>query len=233
MFYAYFRINEESGEMMTALLTMTDIDYRVGEREILTKINLRLEKESNLMVVGPSGSGKSTILQIMARMISPSAGQMTFDGHDAFTYDPMVYRRRVSYCFQQPTLFGKTVADNLNFPFEIRNQSVDEARQHELLAQVNLSPDYLNHDITGLSGGERQRVALIRNLIFVPDILLLDEVTTGLDTDNKAIVHSLVDHYRDRGGTVVWITHDESEIAAADDLYEVVAGKHTKEVRHA
>ncbi len=218
---------------MSALLTLTDINYQVGEREILKGINLYLKKESNLTIVGPSGSGKSTILKIIARMISPTGGTMMFDGHDALSYDPMTYRRRVSYCFQQPTLFGKTVADNLDFPFEIRNQAVDTKRQQELLTQVNLSTDYLTHDVTELSGGERQRVALIRNLVFIPDILLLDEVTTGLDVDNKEIVHRLVNHYRDRGGTVVWITHDEAEIAAADDRYEVVAGQHKQEAQHA
>ncbi|MGV0167999.1 ABC transporter ATP-binding protein [Furfurilactobacillus sp. WILCCON 0119] len=217
---------------MTALLSMTDVGYEAHGRQIVSGIDLALKKGQNMTIVGPSGSGKSTILQLLARMISPTSGTMMFDGADAMSYDPMAYRRRVSYCFQQPTLFGETVADNLDFPFTIRNESVDVARQQELLNQVNLPLDYLTHDITELSGGERQRVALIRNLVYVPDVLLLDEVTTGLDAENKAIVHQLIEHYRGRGGTVAWITHDETEIAQADELYRIEAGHHVTEAAH-
>lgn len=218
---------------MEDLLTLEKIAYRIDEQTIVSDIDLSIAKGKRMTIVGPSGSGKSTVLQLIARMITATSGTMTFAGQDAFSYEPTAYRRRVSYCFQQPTLFGTTVADNLNFPFDIRDQSVDSKRQLDLLDQVNLPTSYLDHEITELSGGERQRVALIRNLIFPPDILLLDEVTTGLDADNKAIVHELIDHFQQRGGTVIAVTHDDSEIAQADVLYRIEKGHHVQEATHA
>ncbi len=88
------------------------------------------------------------------------------------------YRQKVSYCFQQPTLFGETVYDNLLFPFTVRQEAFNQEKVVALLQQVKLPAAYLEKKIAELSGGERQRVALLRNIIFVPDVLLLDEVTT-------------------------------------------------------
>ena len=137
---------------------------------------------------------------------------------------PQEYRRHVSYCFQQPVLFGETVSDNLDFPFQIRNQAPDRNRQQELLDQVNLPKDYLTKSISSLSGGERQRVALIRNLMFKPAILLLDEVTTGLDAQNKQIVHQLIANYR-QTGNILAITHDHDELDKAEKIITVKGGQ--------
>ncbi|CAM2733491.1 YbbL ABC transporter ATP-binding protein [Streptococcus acidominimus] len=76
-----------------------------------------------------------------------------------------------------------------------------------------------------MSGGEKQRVALIRNLLFEPEALLLDEVTAGLDAKTKAIVHQLIDNYRKSGKTVIKVTHDQSEIDAAERLITIEEGK--------
>src|SRR5699024_7909973 len=89
-----------------------------------------------------------------------------------------------------PTLFGETVADNLAFPYQIRKQVMDTQRVVTALNNVGLSERTLHQPIIELSGGERQRVALIRNILFLPKVLLLDEVTAGLDENNKQIVHA-------------------------------------------
>ena len=93
-------------------------------------------------------------------------GQINFQGKDVAQLDPISYRRQVSYCFQQPSLFGTTVADNLRFPFELRDEPFNQQQAVELLWQVDLDESYLNKKIETLSGGEKQRVALIRNLLF-------------------------------------------------------------------
>lgn len=138
--------------------------------------------------------------------------------------DPLMYRRSVSYCFQQPSLFGEKVADNLSFPYEIRKQAVDRERLLQLLHEVSLEADYLDKDITSLSGGEKQRIALIRNLIFLPKVLLLDEVTTGLDEDNKAIVHQLIERVHQQGVTIIQVTHDQDEITTAQNIIRIKKG---------
>lgn len=108
------------------------------------------------------------------------------------------------------------MADNLDFPFEIRKEPVKRQHEIELLERVNLSSSYLEKPIADLSGGEKQRVALIRNLLFKPKVLLLDEVTAGLDADNKKIAHMLISSYRKSGGTVIAVTHDTDELRQAE-----------------
>ena len=91
-----------------------------------------------------------------------------YDGNDLQRLNPIDYRKEVSYCFQQPVLFGQTVADNLAFPFIIRQFPFDQHRALAALAAVDLPPRFLEQAISELSGGEKQRVALVRNLLFDP-----------------------------------------------------------------
>ena len=198
----------------------------VGDKLILNDINLAVPAQAQLTVTGPSGGGKSTLLRLMAGMISKTSGDLQFDGQPIECYEPTWYRRQVSYCFQQPTLFGKTVADNLAFPYQIRKLPMDQQHVEAALDYVGLSASLLTEAIDDLSGGERQRVALIRNILFLPKILLLDEVTAGLDADNKAIIHRWLTHLnRDRQVTTIMITHDAEEIQAAQQLVRVKNGQ--------
>ena len=136
------------------------------------------------------------------------------------------YRQKVSYFFQQPTLFGETVYDNLLFPFTVRQEAFNQEKVVALLQQVKLPAAYLEKKIAELSGGERQRVALLRNIIFVPDVLLLDEVTTGLDEESKQIVNQLLNQLnKEQGVTLVRVTHDTEEIQQAQQVIRIVAGK--------
>ena len=113
----------------------------------------------------------------------------------------------------------------LNFPFEIRKTAIDRQHEIELLERVNLSSSYLEKPVADLSGGEKQRVALIRNLMFKPKVLLLDEVTAGLDADNKKIVHMLISSYRKSGGTVIAVTHDTDELRQAEQIIRIKEGR--------
>jgi len=211
---------------MTTLMRLQHVNYQVGDKLILNDINLTVPAQAQLTVTGPSGGGKSTLLRLMAGMISKTSGDLQFDGQPIESYEPTWYRRQVSYCFQQPTLFGKTVADNLAFPYQIRKLPMDQQHVEAALDYVGLSASLLTEAIDDLSGGERQRVALIRNILFLPKILLLDEVTAGLDADNKAIIHRWLTHLnRDRQVTTIMITHDAEEIQAAQQLVRVKNGQ--------
>lgn len=204
-----------------AILKLQNVAYQVGQKQILQNISFKIEDGAFLTLIGPSGAGKSTILKLIANLISPTSGKIFFREKDIMTIDPVTYRRSVSYCFQQPSLFGEKVADNLSFPYEIRKQAVDRER---ILRDVSLEADYLDKDITSLSGGEKQRIALIRNLIFLPKVLLLDEVTTGLDGDNKAIIHQLIERVHQQGVTVIQVTHDQGEIDKAQNIIKIKKG---------
>ncbi len=131
----------------------------------------------------------------------------------------------MSYCFQQPSLFGRTVQDNLTFPYTIRQQPADPERLTAALATMSLPAAMLTKPITELSGGEKQRIALLRNLLFEPKLLLLDEVTTGLDAVTKDTVHQVIAEANARGVTVLSVTHDDRELAQATRTITIAAGR--------
>lgn len=207
-----------------ALIELKQVAYRAGDQEILQAVSFAVEEGDYLTLTGPSGSGKSTTLKLIAGLISPNKGEIFYKGQNLDNLDLVQYRRQVSYCFQQPTLFDETVRDNLSLPFAIRKQAFDEKRAQEALKQVDLPADYLDKKITTLSGGEKQRVALIRNLLFRPEVLLLDEVTTGLDEESKQIVHQLIARVHQEGTTIVQVTHDQEELAASKQLLHMEKG---------
>lgn len=199
-----------------SILSLTDISYQVEQRLILNKVNLEVQAGDFLTLTGPSGGGKSTLLKIIASLISPSDGEIIFQGQNQRDYEITTYRQLVSYCFQQPSLFGQTVADNLQFPFVIRNEASSQVQIEQALTKVNLPTSYLNKNITELSGGEKQRVALLRNTMFLPKILLLDEVTVGLDARSIEIVHQFIKQlWQEAGLTIIQITHNQAEISQA------------------
>ncbi|MFC6253642.1 ATP-binding cassette domain-containing protein [Secundilactobacillus hailunensis] len=211
--------------MTEPIFDVQGLGYQNGGNRILEDMTLQVEKGANLTIAGPSGSGKSTFLRILATLLTPTQGVVKFAGKKQSTYPKPIYRQQVSYCFQQPTLFGETVRDNLKFPFEIRNQNFDESKALAALDSVELKAGMLDQPIIELSGGEKQRVALVRNLLFKPQVLLLDEISAGLDVDTKGVVHRLIQSYRENGVTVLSVTHDETEIAAADNLLTIRDGK--------
>ncbi|WP_368790674.1 ATP-binding cassette domain-containing protein [Companilactobacillus farciminis] len=210
---------------MEKIFQVKHLFYKVDETTILKDINLEIQKGKYITVVGPSGSGKSTLMRILASMISPTSGEVIFDGKKIETYDPILYRQKVSYAFQQPTLFGKTVRENLEFPFEVRKETVDEAKIIDYLKMVNLDDSYIDKSVNDVSGGEKQRIALLRNLLFPPEVLITDEVTAGLDAENKEIVHKMLNQFNQRGLTILRVTHDETEISAATDKITIRKGE--------
>lgn len=214
------------GALIVSLLTLENVGYQVGQQQILRGISLAIDAGEWVTFAGPSGGGKSTLARIIASLLSRTSGELTFDGQPIDSYDPIAYRRRVSYSFQQPTLFGETVRDNLAFPYQIRQLPFDSQRAITALEYVGLAGADLDKAVIDLSGGQRQRVALLRNVMIYPEVLILDEVTAGLDAENKAFVWSLIDHFNQEDGiTILTITHDQSEITVAKRLVTIVDGQ--------
>lgn len=207
------------------IFELKNLTVEADDKKILKNINLTITENTHLTLTGPSGSGKSTLLKVLSTLQSYSAGSAKYLGKELSELEPISYRREVSYCFQQPVLFGETVRDNMIFPFELRKLPFDEPKVLTELSKVNLTADFLNQEISKLSGGEKQRVALVRNLIFEPKVLLLDEVTTGLDADNKAIVRALIEQSHANGATILEVTHDESDLTASSNLLMIENGE--------
>ncbi len=194
-----------------SVLQFININYSRDNKKILNNISISIDPGDFISITGPSGSGKSTILKLCCNLISADSGSILYNDTNILEYEPSALRQRICYCFQMPRLFGSVVEDNLIFPYAIRNMKMDIIRVETLLKNFNLKADILKEEIKNLSGGEKQRIALIRTLLFKPDIILLDEVTSALDVENTSIVEDSINKLNKEGVTVLWVTHNPEQ----------------------
>lgn len=212
--------------MDTKILSLLNVGYRVNDETILQNITFNVNEGEKVTVTGPSGSGKSTLMKLVGSMLTPSEGTIEYLGTSVENIEPTEFRKEVSYFFQNAQLFDETVRDNLSFPYMIREEEFSETRGKELLEQVKLPSTYLTKPIKNLSGGEKQRIALVRNLMFQPKVLLLDEISSSLDAENRNIISDMIDEMTgEKRVTVLTITHDEKEISEADRVVRIVNGR--------
>lgn len=169
-----------------------------------------------LMVRGPSGSGKSTLLKILARLIKPEQGKVTFRGQDWMSISPQQWRQTIQYVSQQPVMFEGTVIDNLLLPFKLNQNKLPgdhKTNIMELFNRLGLVESILQQDAQTLSGGQAARVAVTRALLVNPDILLLDEPTAYLDTDSSQKFNQLMQDWLKKGErAIIEVSHHDANI---------------------
>jgi heme exporter protein A len=197
--------------MMTtgALLDLRSVSHFFGSRLIFKGVSCALERASIMLVAGPNGAGKSTLLKIMAGLIAPRGGSvrrgvpdraMAFMGHQTFVY---------------PAL---SALANLEFWNRVYGRGLGDAGLVALLDRVGLKGFALEAAGT-FSRGMAQRLSLARVLLVEPDLLFLDEPSTGLDNASQALLHGELEAARARGAGVVWISHDlERDLGRADTV---------------
>jgi NitT/TauT family transport system ATP-binding protein len=194
---------------------------REAETEALSNISLTFKAGELVSIIGQSGCGKSTLLSLMAGILPATEGEILLDGK-ALTGPS----RRVGYMLQQDYLYEwRTILDNAILGAEIQGMDLDQAKARavQLLQKCALG-DFLHHYPRQLSGGMRQRVALARTLVTEPDVVLLDEPFSALDSQTRlAIADEVVDVLRSEGKTVVLVTHDIGEAIAMTDRVIVLS----------
>ncbi|WP_231184598.1 ATP-binding cassette domain-containing protein [Haladaptatus sp. DYF46] len=181
-----------------------------GDR-IVDGVSISVSEGDVLAVLGPSGSGKSSLLRLLNRLDEPTEGTVFLDGTDYRDLPPREVRRRIGIVPQSPALRDGTVFENVTIGPRLRGETVGRETAEELLARMNLD-GYADRDVSDLSGGEAQRVAIARTLITEPEVLLLDEPTSSLDSASEAKVETLLEgliHETDL--TTVLVTHDDSQ----------------------
>lgn len=205
--------------------------YGSGETAVhaLKKVSFSVPKGEYVAIVGESGSGKSTLLNMIGALDTPTSGKVVIGGKEIFSMNDnrlTVFRRRnIGFIFQAFNLIPElTVEQNIIFPVLLDYQKPDRKYLEELLTVLNLK-ERRNHLPSQLSGGQQQRVAIGRALIARPSLILADEPTGNLDTQNSSEVIALLkEASRKYEQTIIMITHNRSIAQSADRILQVSDG---------
>lgn len=205
------------------MITISNITKSFGSLQVLKGIDLVINKGEVVSIVGPSGAGKTTLLQIIGTLDKPDGGIITINGQDVTKLSQKKladFRNlHIGFVFQFHQLLPEfTALENVMIPALIAGVSRKQAKEKamSLLEMLGLA-ERASHKPSELSGGEKQRVAVARALVNDPDVILADEPSGSLDSENKKELHQLFFDLRDRlGQTFVIVTHDESLAAITD-----------------
>lgn len=207
-----------------------DIRFSHGDSPVVRNMNFEVGAGETLAIVGPSGSGKSTLINLLLRFYDPDAGQIVVDGIDVRQLDRQAHRRRMAVVMQDPFLYSRSILDNI--ALSRRTASRDEVHVATRVACIHdsiLEFDNGYDTVVGergltLSGGQRQRVAIARALLQEPDILILDDALSAVDTRTERLI---LEAMRDRHGrqTTMVIAHRLSTLTAADSIIVLDAGQ--------
>lgn len=215
------------------LLEVNNISKTYGNGEAavhaLKQVSFSVTKGEYVAIVGESGSGKSTLLNMIGALDTPTSGKVMISGKDTFSMSERkltIFRRRnIGFIFQAFNLIPElTVEQNIIFPVLLDYQKPDKRYLEELLTVLNLK-ERRNHLPSQLSGGQQQRVAIGRALITRPSLILADEPTGNLDTQNSSEVIALLkEAARKYEQTIIMITHNRSIAQTADRVLNVSDG---------
>ena len=213
------------------MIKLEGITKSFGSLQVLKGIDLEINKGEIISIVGPSGAGKTTLLQIMGTLDEPDAGVVQIDGTMVSRMkekELSAFRNKnIGFVFQFHQLLPEfTALENVMIPALIAGVSSKEAHERamKILDFMGLV-DRASHKPNELSGGEKQRVAVARALINDPAVILADEPSGSLDTNNKEDLHQLFFDLRDRlGQTFVIVTHDEGLAKITDRTVHIVDG---------
>lgn len=213
------------------MIRTTGITKSYGELKVLKGIDITIEDKEVVSIVGASGAGKTTLLQIIGTLDRPDGGEILYDGSDINRLKGRALasfrNTNIGFVFQFHQLLPEfTALENVCIPAYIAGKSKIESEKKaaELLGFLNLS-ERLDHKPSELSGGEQQRVAVARALVNSPSIILADEPSGNLDTENKNELHKLFFKLRDTfGQTIVIVTHDRQLAGMSDRILQIKDG---------
>ena len=206
--------------------------YRVGKVDVpaLRGVSLAVQEGDFIGVMGPSGCGKSTMLHLLGGLLTPTSGRIVIDGEDLTAASDAkrtdIRRRKIGFVFQRFNLFPTLTAEgNLRLAERIHGNGADDPdRRREILRMLRLE-NKMHHKPLELSGGEQQRVALARAVVNRPAIVLADEPTGNLDSENSEIVLKMFRELNDRfNQTIIMITHNPEAAASCQRVIQMRDG---------
>ena len=217
------------------MIKFSDVVKTYQEKQVVNKLNLTVASGEFFVLVGPSGSGKTTILKMINRLIEQSAGEILIDDINVHQVDKAKLRKNIGYVLQNIALFPNlTISQNAGILLEAQGVKRDkrETLVNQLLDRVGLPHEqYGSRMPSELSGGEQQRVGIVRALITKPDIILMDEPFSALDTlSRKQLQDLILDLYDELKPTILFVTHDMHEALRLGTRIGVLVNGHLEQV---
>lgn len=215
-----------------AYIEISNIHKSFGNLEVLKGVSLQINKSEIISIIGKSGAGKTTLLQIIGTLLRPDSGSVVINGEsiDRLNDNQLSeYRNKhIGFIFQQHQLLPEfTATENVMMPALIAGIAYKDAekRAKQLLCQLGLS-ERLSHKPQQMSGGEQQRTATARAMMMNPSVILADEPSGSLDSENKNELHKLLLRLRNEfNQTIIIVTHDEHLAAICDRIVEIKDGR--------
>ncbi len=213
-------------------IQIKDVNFKYGtRRSVFNNLNMEIKAGSKVALVGSSGCGKTTIAKLLLKMYLPNSGQIMIDNYDIRDIDCNSLRNLIGYVPQDIYLFSGTIAENiaLHKPEATLDDIVKAAQRSGASEFIESLPDRYNTMLgehgANLSGGERQRIAMARALLCEPNILILDEATSNLDTVSERLIKKTVDELNDGNLTIIIIAHRLSTIIDCDEIFVMDKGE--------
>jgi len=219
---------------MSDLLELQDIhlNYKTESTavEVIRGVSLKINSNESVAIVGKSGSGKTSLIMLIAGLECSNSGKIIFEGEDISQYSEDrladIRKRKIGIVFQSFYLIPNyTALENVSLVLEINKVADAKKKSMELLEQLGLK-DRINHFPSQLSGGEQQRVAIARSIVLNPKLILADEPSGNLDSENSKLIMSLLFKYcKQNGSSLVLVTHDQMLAKECDRIIEIKDGK--------
>lgn len=226
-------IGEHGAIMPLISLSKVQFNYDTSERrvEALRDVSLDIEPGDFVAICGPSGCGKSTLLNIMGTLDRPTAGQYLYDGQDLAGQTPgqlaQLRARDIGFVFQSFNLIDSlSVYDNIELALLYRREDSRNLRARVMDAMDRVGIAHrANHLPRQLSGGQQQRCAIARAIVGKPSVILADEPTGNLDSENAAQIFGILKALHQDGSTLVVVTHSPSQADQAERVVEMLDGR--------
>lgn len=223
---------------LTGDIEISDIIFRYGNRDtVLNGVSLHIKAKSNVAIVGESGCGKTTLTKLLMAFYSPEQGKITVGDKNIFEFSPESIRKRIAYVSQEIFMFSDTVYNNL----KVGNPNVSNEDIETMCEKLGVDKfikdlplgynTILEENGNNLSGGQKQRLAIVRALLKHPDILIMDEATSNLDTVTEQSIKSMIDNFS-KDITCIIIAHRLSTIKNCDCIYVMENGKIMEQGTH-
>lgn len=221
---------------MNYVYKIQNLNKSFSDRNILTNINMEIQKGDMVSITGESGSGKSTLLNIMGLLDKPSSGNISFMGKNitksTMYQRKLILRDKIAYLFQNFALIdNETISQNLDICliYSKLKKNEKEILKKEALKKVGIELP-LNSKIFTLSGGEQQRVAIARILLRNYEVILADEPTGSLDENSKHDIIHILKELNKQGKTIIIVTHDEYVSSQCNKRFKLINGNLQEEI---